>query len=120
MFGLFGKKSKKDNEENENIYDPEKVTVFYEGQLISPEYATETLVFTNNGETIRDDFNTQGYSFHNLFPHGKGKITYKDGDKVLEEYEGEFLEGQYHGHGTLTDIHGEILEGEFKENKFIG
>ena len=29
MFGLFGKKSKKDNEENENIYDPEKVTVFY-------------------------------------------------------------------------------------------
>ena len=56
MFGLFGKKSKKDNGENENIYDPEKVTVFYEGQLISPEYATETLVFTNNGEKIRDDF----------------------------------------------------------------
>ena len=120
MFGLFGKKSNKDIDKNENVYDPDEVTVYYEGQLLSPEYATETLVFTNNGKKIREDFNTQGYSFHNLFPHGKGKITYKHGDKILEEYEGEFEGGQYHGVGVLSDRHGEILEGEFKENKFIG
>ena len=121
MFGLFKKKSDKENEEEEGeTYDPDNVTVYYEGTLISPEYATETLVYPDNGEKIRDNFNTQGYSFHNLFPHGKGKIVYKDGDTVLEEYEGEFESGQYHGKGTLVDLNGEILEGNFENNKFVG
>ena len=95
------------------------MTVHYEGSLLSPEYATETLVYPNNGQKIREDFNTQGYPFHNLFPHGKGKIIYKDGDTVLVEYEGDFEAGQYHGLGKIIDRHGEILEGTFKENKFV-
>ena len=121
MLGFF---KKKDNEKTEvddgKFYDPNNIIVHYEGTLLSPEYATQTLVYPNNGTKVREEFNTQGYPFHNLFPHGKGKITYKDGDSVVEQYEGEFQNGQYHGSGTLVDRHGEILEGTFKENKFIG
>ena len=91
----------------------------YEGTLISPEYAAETLVFQNNGKTLREDFNTQPYPYHMLLPHGKGKMIYKDDDDIVEQYEGEFKNGQYHGKGTLVDRHGEVLEGEFKENKYI-
>ena len=121
MFGLF---NKKDNilpyiDDEGNMYDADDVTVHYEGTLISPEYAAETLVWQNNGKTLRDEFNTQSYPYHMLLPHGKGKMTYKDGDEILEQYEGEFQHGQYHGQGTLVDRHGEVLEGTFKENKFI-
>ena len=38
---------------------------------------------------------------------------------IIEQYEGEFENGQYHGKGTLVDRHGEVLEGTFKENKFV-
>ena len=119
MFEIFKKRSNKETKEGEgDDYNPDNVSVYYEGTLVSPEYAAETLVYPNNGTKIRDNFNTQGYSFHNLFPHGKGKIVYKDGDTVLEEYEGEFEYGQYHGKGRLVDLNGQILEGTFKENKF--
>ena len=60
-----------------------------------------------------------GSTLANLFPHGKGKLTYKDGDQILEQYEGDFIAGQYEGSGTLVDRHGEVFEGTFKENKFI-
>ena len=121
MFGLF---NKKDNippyiDDEGNMYDADDVTVHYEGTLISPEYAAETLVWQNNGKQLRDDFNTQPYPHHMLLPHGKGKMTYKDGDESLEQYEGECLHGQYHGQGTLVDRYGEVLEGTFEENKFI-
>ena len=121
MLGFFKKKdSEKTEVDDGKFYDPDNIVVHYEGTLLSPEYATQTLVYPNNGTKVRDDFNTQGYPFHSLFPHGKGKITYKDGDDIVEKYEGEFQNGQYHGNGTLIDRHGEVLEGEFKENKFIG
>jgi len=83
---FFKKKNnvKTNDNEEKDTYNPDNVTVYYEGSVLSPEYATETLVYSNNGPKIREDFNTQGYSFHNLFPHGKGKIIYKDGDIVLE------------------------------------
>ena len=121
MLGFFKSKDKEKKEvsEDENLYDPDNITVYYEGTLLSPEYATETLVFQNNDTKKREDFNTQPYPYHNLFPHGKGKMIYKDGEDILEQYEGEFQNGQYHGHGTLVDRHGEVLEGTFKENKFI-
>ena len=120
MLGFFKKKdSEKIEVDDGKFYDPDNIVVHYEGTLLSPEYATQTLVYPNNGTKVREDFNTQGYPFHNLFPHGKGKITYKDGDSVVEQYEGEFQNGQYHGQGTLIDRHGEILEGTFKENKLI-
>jgi hypothetical protein len=121
MFGLF---NKKDNilpyiDDEGNMYDADDVTVYYEGTLISPEYAAETLVWQNNGKKLRDDFNTQPYPHHMLLPHGKGKMTYKDGDEIIEQYEGEFQYGQYHGQGTLIYRYGEVLEGTFKENKYI-
>ena len=46
-------------------------------------------------------------------------MTYRDGDDIIEQYEGEFQYGQYHGKGTLVDRHGEVLEGSFKENKYV-
>ena len=57
-----------------------------------------------------------------LVPHDKGKIVYKINDAVIEQYEGEFEVGQYQGKGkgTLIDKHGEVYEGQFKENLFIG
>lgn len=123
MFSFFKKKGTGVNlpniDDEGNIYDPDDITVYYEGTLISPEYAAETLVFQNNGKKLRDDFNSQPYPYHMLYPHGKGKMSYKDGDDIIEQYEGEFQHGQYHGSGTLIDRHGEVLEGIFKENKFI-
>ena len=121
MFNFFkNKKIQLRNVDDEGrIYDADDIVVHYEGTLISPEYAAETLVFQNNGKKLREDFNSQPYPYHMLYPHGKGKMTYKDGDDIVEQYEGEFQYGQYHGKGMLVDRHGEVLEGEFKENKFI-
>ena len=55
-----------------------------------------------------------------LFPHGKGKLVYKLDDAVMEQYEGEFEVGQYQGKGTLIDRNGEVHDGEFKANLFVG
>ena len=127
MFNFF---KKRNNETAENIetgedpffpkgYDEDRVKVFYEGEVLSPEYTARTLVL-NEGSDIRKDFNDQGYPYHNLFPDGKGKIVYKFEDQILEEYEGDFQAGQYHGMGRLVDRNGEIFEGKFFENKFSG
>ena len=127
MFNVFKKKKEvQETEENEEInYDPSTVKVSYEGEVISPEYADRTLVYVNG--KLRDEFNDQDYSFHYILPHGKGKIKYtttqlaeiNEDEGLLEEYEGEFDGGQYHGQGKLIFRTGEVLEGEFKENKFI-
>ena len=128
MFNLFKKKQEvQETEDNQDIiYDPSTVKVSYEGEVISPEYADRTLVYVNG--KLRDEFNDQDYSFHYILPHGKGKIKYtttqlaeiNEDEGLLEEYEGEFDGGQYHGQGKLVFKTGEILEGEFKENKFVG
>ena len=121
MFGLFKKNRAKDinGAEGRDTYDPDRVTVFYEGEVLSADYTAETLVLTG-GNTLRENFNEQEYPYHTLHPHGRGKLIYRDGDTILEEYEGEFEAGQYHGKGTLVDRHGEVLEGKFAKNKFIG
>ena len=87
MFNFFkNKKVELTNVDDEgNLYDPDDIVVYYEGTLISPEYAAETLVFQNNGKKLREDFNSQPYPYHMLYPHGKGKMTYKDGDDVVEQ-----------------------------------
>ena len=64
-------------------------------------------------------YNPDDYPFHNLFPHGKGKITYMEGDTVVEQYEGEFKGGQYYGLGALVDRYGEVFEGEFRYGKIF-
>lgn len=102
MFGIFGKKSV--SKSAEDYIDMNNVRVFYEGEVISSEY----------------DLNSpDDYPFHNLFPDGKGKIKYFKNDKTLEEYEGDFKVGQYHGNGVLIDRYGEVLEGIFGKNKYI-
>ena len=108
MFGMF----KKGSESEADGCDPDQVTVHYEGGVVSPDYIAETL--------NREDINEQGYPYHALFPHGKGKLIYKSGDAVMEQYEGEFEFGQYQGKGTLIDRHGEVHEGEFKANLLVG
>ena len=127
MFNLFKKKGNTDEAANEGglDYDPSTVKVSYEGEVISSEYAERSLVYVNN--SLREDFNDQDYPYHMLLPHGNGKIKYVDtklaeeneDEGLLEEYEGEFDSGQYHGQGKLVFRTGEILEGEFKENKFV-
>ena len=127
MFNIFGKKKVEETQEADitdsgylpKEYDDTKVRVYYEGEVLSPEYVARSLVL-NEGEDIRQNFNDQGYPYHNLFPHGKGKIFYKHNEEIIEEYEGDFEAGQYHGKGKLVDINGEIFEGTFVENKFKG
>ena len=36
------------------------------------------------------------------------------------KYKGDLKNGKYHGQGKLIFSTGEILQGEFKENKFVG
>ena len=101
MFGLFRKK--KPEQHSDEYVDMNNVRVFYEGEVICGDY----------------DLNNPGdYPFHNLFPHGKGKITYVAGDTVVEQYEGDFKSGQYHGQGVLIDRYGVIIDGVFHENLF--
>ena len=101
MFGLFSKK--KPEQHSDEYVDMNNVRVFYEGEVICGDY----------------DLNNPGdYPFHNLFPHGKGKITYVAGDTVVEQYEGDFKSGQYHGQGVLIDRYGVIIDGVFHENLF--
>ena len=45
-------------------------------------------------------------------PHGKGTITYENGDS----YEGEWKEGKKHGQGTLYFDDGSKAVGEFRED----
>ena len=87
------------NEEYEKIVLHE-----YEGQVISSEY------------NVNDP---EEYPYHALFPHGVGKIKYIYEGKVVEEYEGEFDGGQYSGKGKLIK-NGEVFEGVFSNNKFVG
>ena len=42
-----------------------------------------------------------------------------EGGEVVEEYEGDFDGGAYHGQGKLIRF-GEVFEGRFVENKFTG
>ena len=76
------------------------------------------------GEVICGDYDVNdpnSYPFHNLYPHGKGKITYTNVEtgEIVENYEGEFEGGAYNGSGKLIHF-GEIFEGQFAENKFLG
>ena len=102
MFGIFGKK-KSVIKTSENYIDMDNVKVFYEGEVICGDY---------------DLNNPEAYPFHNLFPEGKGKIKYMIGDRIVEEYKGNFKGGQYHGDGVLIDKNGEVFEGQFSLNNF--
>ena len=49
-------------------------------------------------------------------PHGKGTMTYPDG----QVYVGEFKDGNCHGQGTMTNPNGCSYVGEFYENTRMG
>ena len=106
MFGLFRKKQKEvfNNVSDEPI-DMDKVKVWYEGEVVSGDYDLNDI---------------EDYPYHNLFPHGQGHIIYKLSGQNVEEYKGSFAGGQYHGYGNLIDRYGEVFEGEFWENSFVG
>jgi len=106
MFGLFRKKQKEVfNYVSDEPIDMDKVKVWYEGEVVSGDY---------------DLNDTEDYPYHNLFPHGKGHIIYKLGGRNVEEYKGSFKGGQYNGKGILIDRYGEVFEGEFWENNYVG
>ena len=100
MFGWLKKDPEKQMpaEEYDGI-----VTQHYEGSVISSEY------------NVNDP---DEYPYHNLFPHGQGKMTYTYSGEIVESYEGEFDGGQYSGLGKLFRK-GQTYEGRFEENKFV-
>ena len=108
MFGLF-KKKKNDSKDS---YDPDRITLHYEGEVMSQgDYEAYTL-------NRHDPSSIQEYPHHMLVPNGLGKITYKDGDQIIEEYEGEFHVGQYNGQGKLV-FKNKVYEGLFLVNQFV-
>ncbi len=72
MFGIFGKKKKQLSKiKNEDYIDMDIVKVWYEGEVICGDY---------------DLNNPSEYPFHNLFPHGTGKLVYTFDGGVAEQY----------------------------------
>ena len=100
MFNIFKKDPAKQDPQEES---GEIVTDYYEGSVISSDFNVD---------------DPDEYPFHSLYPHGAGKIVYTRNGEVVEEYEGEFVGGQYCGQGKLIR-NGEVFEGTFKENKFV-
>lgn len=64
--------------------------------------------------TLRDGSKYVGQVNAEGLPHGVGKQSYAPISPLT--YEGEFQNGQYHGHGKLTTGTGFEYEGEFKED----
>lgn len=60
--------------------------------------------------------------FKNGLAHGRGiQLTYINRARVESRYEGSFVEGQFHGKGTFTNVQiGSIFEGMFKNGKRTG
>jgi len=107
LLGFFKKNNKKIDD-----YDPDKISLEYKGDVLScGDYEASTLNRDN-------PFSNQEYPYHMFIPNGFGKIIYKDENKIIEQYEGEFKAGQYNGKGKLI-FKGKVFEGLFKENKFI-
>ena len=89
MFGLF----KKSDDANEKVGP----NGHYEGEILCADYAA--------GDS----------DHHDMWPHGKGKMTVTLEDGTVEVYEGSWEVGQFHGEGKLTvtkpDGNSEVTEG---------
>ena len=107
MFGLFRRKKKLKIPSNVSEFhiNMDRVKVWYEGDVICGDYDLNDL---------------ESYPYHNLFPHGKGHLIYRLQDRTIEEYKGDFEQGQYHGKGILANRHGEVFRGQFWENSYVG
>jgi len=112
MFGLFSK-----NSENTDKYDPDEVATEYSGDVICGDFVAY--------EINRTGVDADPDTVLALYPHGRGKITFKHKGEVIEEYEGDIDSGRYHGKGKLTFPKGkltdepEVYEGTFEMGKFI-
>lgn len=104
MFG-FGKPKVYDED-----FDYDAVVSRYEGEMISGDYVADSL--------NRVGVNKVENEYHLMIPDGKGKITYLYHGEIIEEYEGEFDGGKYHGQGRLY-WRGEVYEGRFEDGEFI-
>ena len=104
MFG-FGK----NNSGIDEGFDSSAVTTRYEDEVVTGDYVAETL----NRKTV----NELGNPGHLMMPEGAGKIVYLHRGEVIEEYEGEFSGGLYHGTGKLV-WRGRVFEGKFEEGQF--
>ena len=51
---------------------------------------------------------------------GQGKLIIKKRDKILHEYDGNFVENKKDGHGEMTYSDGRSYKGEFKLDKRHG
>lgn len=111
MFGLFSR-----NSEQTDKYDPDEITTEYSGEVLCADF----VAYESNREKV-DVTEPQV-----LVPHGPGRIIFKHKGQVIEEYDGEFEAGFYHGLGKLTFPQGkitddiEIYEGQFETGKFNG
>lgn len=82
-----------------------KGSYYRDGQLVSEGEHMTILLRSPEGEALI------------VKPHGQAKLYQPDGEL---EYEGEFSEGSYSGHGTLYLPEGERYEGEFQNGLFEG
>ena len=105
MFG-FGRKRGYDED-----FDFEAVTSRYEGDTLVSDYIPDNL--------NREEVNQLDNPYHLMVPHGHGKLMYLLHGEVIEEYEGEFDGGLYHGKGRLI-WRGEVFEGSFENGEFKG
>ena len=105
MFG-FGKSKVYDDN-----FDYDSVVSRYEGEMVVGDYVAESL--------NRAEVNKLGNEYHVMIPDGKGKITYLYHGEIIEEYEGDFDGGKYHGKGRLV-WRGEVYEGLFQDGEFVG
>lgn len=105
MFG-FGKPKEFDED-----FDYDSVVSQCEGEVAVGDYVAETL--------NRPEVNRLGNDYHLMVPHGVGKMTYSVHGEIIEEYEGRFEEGKYHGEGRLL-WRGKVFEGTFEDGQFLG
>ena len=103
MFGVIKKIFSRRYDGSKDRFDLDKVRTFYEGEVICGDF------------NLNDP---SKYSFHNLFPHGQGKLIYSIDGKAVEQYEGNFDTGQYHGYGTRIDADGQVFIGHFDRGEF--
>lgn len=105
MFG-FGRKKEKGH-----AFDADAVVTQYEGSVSVGDYVPENLG--------RAGVNDLSNPYHLMVPHGLGKITYTIDDEIIEQYEGEFEGGLYHGSGKLI-YRDKVVVGKFENGEFVG